>query len=189
MQSRNQKSPWNPAYPPQLSPEEYEKQVVAWLKASAAKLEKFELQHRRYLSGSGGDYEFDAVSELTVFNGARIIVLIECKRYSRPVKRDHVITLWAKLQDVKAQKAMMFATCGFQSGAIEYARTYGIATIAFVEGKFLYETRATTSTSKPQAWAKVPKFVGIFMRNKNGSICCTSIDIENTEVIIEWLNS
>ena len=189
MQARNQQSPWNPAYPPQISPEEYEKQVVAWLKAAGRKLEKFELQHRRYLSGSGGDYELDAVSEFTIFNGARIIVLVECKRYSQPVKRYHIMTLWSKLQDVKAQKAMMFATCGFQSGALEYARKYGIATVAFVEGKFLYKTRAANPTPEPLAWAKVPKFVGIFMRNKNGSISCTSIDIEHTDVISDWLNS
>jgi len=189
MQARNQKSSWNPAYPPQLSPEEYEKQVVAWLKASGGILEKFEVQHLRHLSGPGGDYEFDAVSEFTLFKGARIIVLVECKRYSQPVERDHVMTLWAKLQDVKAHKAMMFATCGFQSGALEYATNYGIATIAFVEGKFLYETRAAVPTPEPPAWAKVPKFAGIFMRHENGSVSCTSIDMEHTDVISEWLNS
>jgi hypothetical protein len=47
MQARNQKLPWNPAYPPQVSPGEYEKQVVVWLKASAGTLEKFEVQHLR----------------------------------------------------------------------------------------------------------------------------------------------
>jgi restriction system protein len=189
VQVRNQNSPWNPAYALNISPKEYENQVVDWLKASCRTLEKFKVQHLRHLSGPGGDYEFDAVSEFTMFNGARIIVLVECKRYSQPVKRDHVMALWAKLQDVKAQKAMIFATCGFQSGALEYARTYGIAAIAFVEGKFLYETRATTPTPEPATWAKVPKFVGIFMRNDNGSIRCTSLDIEHKDVISEWLNS
>jgi restriction system protein len=189
MQARNQKSPWNPAYPPQLSVEEYENQVIAWLKASGGTLEKFEVQHLRHLSDPGGDYEFDAVAEFTLFKGARIIVLVECKRYSQPVKRDHLMALWAKLQDVRAQKAMMFATCGFQSGALKYARNYGIAAIAFVEGKFLYETRTATPTPELPAWVKVPKFAGIFMRNENGSISCTSIDIEHTNVISEWLNS
>jgi len=188
MKARNQKSPWNPAYAPQVSPEEYEKQVVAWLKASDGKLEKFEVQHLRYLSGPGGDYEFDAVSEFTLFKGARVIILVECKRHSRPVERDHVMALWAKLQDVKAHKAMMFATCGFQSGALKYAKNYGIATITFVEGKFLYETRADIPIQESPAWAKVSKFVGIFLRHENRSISSHCIDMEHTDVISSWLN-
>jgi len=189
MKARNPKSPWNPPYPAELSPEEYERQVVSWLRASAGTLESFEVQHLRHLSGVGGDYEFDAVAEFTLLQGARIIVLVECKRYSQPVERDHVLALWAKLQDVRAHKAMMFATCGFQSGALQYARTYGIATVAFVERKFLYETRAAIPTPEPPHWADVPKFAGILMRHENGSITCTSIDVQHTDAISDWLTN
>lgn len=44
---------------------------------------------------------------------------------------------------------MMFATCGFQSGALKYAKAKGIATITFVRGSFLYETRALDTPSVP----------------------------------------
>jgi restriction system protein len=101
------------------------------LRAAGATLERFHVQHLKHLSGPGGDYEFYAVAEFSILRGARILVLVECKRYSQPVEREKLLALWAKVQDVKAHKAMIFATCGFQSGALEYAKSYGIATIAF----------------------------------------------------------
>ena len=62
-----------------------------------------------------------------------------------PQEYEQEVVAWlrtARLQDVKAHKAMMFATCGFQSGALGYATDYGITTIAFVNGVFPYETKA-----------------------------------------------
>lgn len=186
MSKRNPNSPWNPAKPADVSPEEYERQVVAWLRATGETLEHFKVQHLKHLKGAGGDYEFDAVAEFTILSGARIVVLVECKRYSQPVEREKVLALWAKLQDVKAHKAIMFATCGFQSGALAYAKSYRIATIAFVEGAFLYKTKAAGPTPPPPSWAGLPKYAGILMRSEDGSISCSTIDSEHTQTLSEW---
>ena len=186
---RNPKSPWNPAKPVELSPEEYERQVVAWLRATGVTLEHFQVQHLKHLGGTGGDYEFDAVAEFSILKGARIVVLVECKRYSQPVDREKLLALWAKLQDVKAHKAMIFATCGFQSGALAYAESYGIATVAFVEGAFLYETKAAGPTAAPPSWVGLPNYAGIFMRIENGEIHCSTINVGHTQILSEWLQA
>ena len=186
---RNPESPWNPANPADISPEEYEKQVVGWLRGAGGTLDKFEVKHLGHLSGSGGDYEFDAVAQFTILNGAQIVVLVECKRYSRPVEREKLLSLWAKMQDVKAHKGMIFATCGFQSGALEYAKAYGIATVAFVEGAFLYETKGAGPSGPPPSWAGLPDYAGIFLTQKDNQISCSTIDLRNTEVLSEWLQS
>jgi restriction system protein len=187
MSKRNPDSPWNPAFPAEVTPEEYEQQVVAWLRASGSALEKFEIEHLRRFPGGGGDYEFDAVAEFTIFNGAQIIVLVECKRHSRPVERDHLLALYAKLQDVGGHKAMMFATCGFQRGALEYARSRRIATVTFTEGTFAYETKdAFGEQREPPLWADIPRFVGIFVDAAEESIHCTRLDYR-PELITEWL--
>jgi restriction system protein len=183
----NPKSPWNPENAANISPEDYEKQVVGWLQSAGGTLDKFNVEHLRHLSGAGGDYEFDAVAQFTILNGAQIVVLVECKRYSSPVEREKILSLWAKMQDVKAHKAMIFATCGFQSGALEYAKTYGIATVAFVEGTFLYETRGATPSGPPPPWAGLPDFAGIFMVRNDSGISCSTIDKENTEALSIWL--
>jgi len=187
MNQRNPKSPWNPAYPPDLSPDEYERQVVAWLRQSRDSLKKFALKHLKHLEGPAGDYEFDAVAEFTVFGGAGIIVIVECKRYSSPVERDHLLALWAKKEDVSAHKAMMFATCGFQSGALKYARRKGIATITFVEGSFLYETKAAGPSAGPPPWVDLPRYAGIMLRSENEKISSSRIDNSNLEPLSEWI--
>jgi restriction system protein len=186
---RNPKSPWNPATPGDISPDEYERQVVAWLRAAGGTLDHFEVEHLLHLSGAGGDYEFDAVAEFTILNGAQIVVLVECKRYSQPVEREKLLALWAKLQDVKAHKAMMFATCGFQSGALEYAKTYAIATVAFVEGGFLYETKGAGTSMPPPSWVRLPEYAGIFMSQTGSGIQCSTVDLQHTEALAKWLQS
>jgi restriction system protein len=186
---RNPESPWNPANPAEISPEEYEKRVVDWLREAAGTLDKFEVKPLRHLSGPGGDYEFDAVAQLTILNGAQIVILVECKRYSRPVEREKLLSLWAKMQDVKAHKAMIFATCGFQSGALEYAKVYGIATVAFVQGEFLYETRGARTPGQSPPWAGLPDYAGIFMSKEDDRVSCSTIKLTNTDVLRKWLQS
>ncbi len=183
----NPASPWNPADAASLSPTEYERQVVAWLHANGHTLGHFEVSHLRHLGGAGGDYEFDAVAEFTVLRGARIVVLVECKRYSHPVEREKLLSLWAKVQDVKAHKAMMFATCGFQSGALKYAECYGIATLAFVESSFLYETRGAGRGAATLSWLGLPKYAGILMSSESGKITCSNIDSKDGQALGEWL--
>src|SRR4051812_5205572 len=83
---KGQDAPWNPSTPARVSPTEYEQQVVAWLKRSGRGLENFRVEHLVHWEGAGGDYEFDAVADFTIFSGASIKMLAECKRYSRPVE-------------------------------------------------------------------------------------------------------
>ncbi|MFN8386068.1 MAG: restriction endonuclease [Anaerolineales bacterium] len=105
MSKFNPNSPWNPASSIDVTPKEYEKQVADWLASAHESSEQFTVNNFVHLSGAGGEYEFDAVAKFTAFKGASFTVLVECKRYNRPVERDHVMTLWAKLQDTNAQKA------------------------------------------------------------------------------------
>ncbi|MGH9782644.1 MAG: restriction endonuclease [Terriglobia bacterium] len=189
MSKRNPESPWNPAYPATVTPEQYEQEVVAWLRASAQSLDSFVIRHRQELSGPGGDYEFDAVGKLTILGGAGLIVLVECKRCSRPVEREELLALWAKLQDVGAHKALMFATCGFQSGALDFARSRGIATITFVEGAFLYETKALGPTPPPPPWAKLPPFIGIAITREGSTIHSSWVNHEHLDSLRDWLRA
>jgi len=189
MGDRNPESPWNPASSLNIAPKEYEKQVVEWLRASGSILEDFNVRHLKHLEGPSGDYEFDAVASFTVLSGAKVIVVVECKRYSKPVERDHMLTLWAKKEDVNAHKAMMFATCGFQSGALKYASVKGIATVTFVEGSFSYETRAVGVSSAPPPWAELPRYAGIMLKSENNKITSSIIKDEHLDSLKDWLNS
>lgn len=184
---RNPESPWNPKKPCSVTPKEFEKQVVSWLKLVSNNLNSFSVKHLKHLSGSGGDYEFDGVAEFSIFTGATIIVLIECKRYSHPVEREKILSLYAKLQDVGAHKAMIFSTSGFQLGALSYAKDRGIACLAFVDGDFLYETKDVKGDHKPPPWANIPRYAAILMEKENESISCSTVSSNRIDSLRDWL--
>jgi restriction system protein len=111
---RNPLSPWNPASSCEISPEEFEKQVLYWLK-EVDNINSISLKHREVISGQSGNYEIDIIAKLKIFGEAEITILIECKRYTRPVEREKLLSLYSKLQEIGAHKAMIFLTSGFQS--------------------------------------------------------------------------
>jgi hypothetical protein len=112
------------------TPEEFETWVRRYLIREGKMLTDFSVRNLALVeSPSGGEYEIDALAEFSILAGARIRVLAECKAYRNPVKRDTVLTVKAKRDEVAAHKAMVFSTGGFQAGAVEYAHTHGIALV------------------------------------------------------------
>jgi len=186
MNRRDSDSFGNPTHPATVSPDEFERQVVGWLRAEGSTLDNFSVSHLEHIPGTAGDYEFDAVARFTVLGGAEMTVLVECKRHSRPVEREKVMALWAKLQDVRADKAMMFATCGFQRGALEYAGSYGIATLIFVQGEFIYCTKSVDAAPNG-LWPGDDRYVALFTTVEGTSISYATISSDRTDELSAWL--
>ena len=185
--NRDQHSRWNPAASVEVSPDEYERQVVAWLRQTKRGLSSFKIRHQALVAGSSGEYTFDGIAEFEIFDGARIVVLVECKRHSNPVKRDYVLALEAKLRDLGAHKAMLFSTAGFQRGALEYATERGIATVTFIDGTLTYETRGARAAPEPPPWAKMLRFAGWFVSAEGQSVYCSLVTPDRAEPIALWL--
>lgn len=188
MNEPDARSSWNPADPVQISPEEYERQVVAWLSKTRGRLASFTIRHQEKRSGSSGNYTFDALAEFEIFEGARILVLVECKRHKNPVKRDAIQILESKLRDVGGHKAMVFSTAGFQRGALEYAAKRGVATITLIDGRLTYETRDGGPPIDPPRSANVPHFAGFALSVEDGAIHISVITDERMDPITKWLD-
>lgn len=77
---------FNTQTPVEVTPEEYEKQVARWLNLAAQTPVDLKVEPLKTLTGSGGDYEIDAVATLSVLGGAVITIVVECKRYTRKVE-------------------------------------------------------------------------------------------------------
>lgn len=184
----NPSTPWNPREPTNTTPVEYEKQVLSWLEGACPQVNSFRIEHLKKLSGSGGEYEFDGVAEIEVFNGAIIKILIECKRYSSPVEREVILAFHSKILDVGAHKGMVFSTSGFQKGAISYATSKGIAAISFFEGQYLYETRSLYPPYKPPSHLQFPKFAGSMFSGDENRFTVSTFDESNLEVLGQFLN-
>jgi restriction system protein len=178
MSDRYREDPWNPEEAVEVTPTEYEQQIVDWIKASGGTVTDFRVGHLVKLSGSAGEYEFDAVAEVEMFGGARVVFAFECKRYRNPVKRDVVAAFHAKLQDAAVHKGFILCTAGFQRGALEYADRYGIAAIVFVDGRATYETKSNQPAPHPPPWFKLPRFAGYLVRANDRRIECELIDEE-----------
>jgi restriction system protein len=144
----------------QIEAAEFERVVSALLTEAGRDLAGFRVEHRELVRTPDGDYRIDVTTRFTQL-GADFLVLVECKDHARPVERQDVQVLFDKVRAAGAQKGMLFSTNGFQKGAIEYARSHGIALVRMSEGALTYETRTLGTEAAPvPPWVNVPKYVG-----------------------------
>lgn len=115
----------------ELSAVEFEECCLAVLRGYAEEkhLDSFMISHNEILKSHDGDYQVDVYSEFTIFGGSKIKVLIECKQYNSPVKRERVELLYSRLQSTGSHKGILMTTAQFQSGAIRFAEEHGITLI------------------------------------------------------------
>lgn len=158
-----------------ISPTDFEVLVKNFLAEAGKTLPAFEVQHNVKESAHDGTYQIDVKATFDVFEGSRIVVLVECKKYTSPVKREKVEILYNRLQSLGANKGMIFSTSGFQLGAIEFATQHGIALVRLKEGKFSYETKSQdhTVTEIPD-WVDLPDYIGVYMHNIEDTKCSIS---------------
>ena len=180
-------NPWNPPKLAQVTPAEYEAQVCSWLSQS----EDFPCINwinRKVIPGRGGDYEIDVYGEMTFLSGALFKILVECKRWSRPVGRNVVLELATKLQYTAAHKGMIFATSGFQRGAIEAATEAGIATLTFEDGNASYRTRFIGPTLEPPDCIPFPTYAAYLMSATGASTISRSrVSSDDVSPLTKWL--
>lgn len=154
----------------EITPTEFEKLIHSYLVNLGQSLTEFKATHDTKIERYDGTYQIDVYAEFEAL-GAQIKVLVECKRYKNKVERKTVQLLNGKLQSTGAHKGMIFATSGFQTGAIEYAEAHGIALIRVIEGRFTYFTKSHGSQKfDPPPWANIPKYVGEYRNGHSISI-------------------
>jgi restriction system protein len=150
----------------ELSPVEYERAVAALVRDSGQEVTDWQVRHLDPVEGVDGTYIIDVTVRFRLL-GADYLTLFECKRHATPVKREHVQVLHDKLRSTGAHKGIVVAASGFQSGALSYAKTHGIACVRLFDGAWTYETRdwtqqAPESTGQFVAHARRPTEQGGF---------------------------
>lgn len=134
-----------------LGPTEYEQAVADIAKSVGQEITDWRVQHLDPVEGLDGTYIIDVTVRFQLA-GMDFLVLFECKRHASPVKREHVQVLHAKIQSTGAQKGVVVAASGFQSGALEYARAHGVACVRLIDDAWTYLSRATSA----QRWTPSP---------------------------------
>lgn len=150
-----------------ISAEEYEQLVRAEIDAAARAedLLGYSSNHLEVITAADGDYTFDVTARFRALGGDHL-VLIECKRHKHKVKRELVMVLHSKLLSVGGNKAMLFSTAGFQSGAVEYAQKHGIALVKLDETTIEWVNRGGSSPQPPAAVEAAP-FCGFWLYEPN----------------------
>ncbi|MFY9825617.1 MAG: restriction endonuclease [Thermoanaerobaculia bacterium] len=128
--------------PALITPKDFELRVKRYIELSAGgRLEDFSVVHRDHLSSPDGNYEIDITARFRALQ-VTFLILIECKYYSHPIKRDIIQILYAKIESTGAQKGILFSVSPFQKGAILYAKRHGIALAKLTDAGPTFETRA-----------------------------------------------
>jgi restriction system protein len=146
-------------YSVSLSPKQFEIEVQAILDTLGADLGAFDSTHREVISGVDGEYEIDVTARFNALN-VDFLVLVECKHQRNPVKREIIQILFDKVRSVGAQKGILFSTAKFQSGAIKYAETHGIALVHLVDGKSCWRTKSLSPKVGLPPGVETPSCVG-----------------------------
>jgi hypothetical protein len=60
------------------------------------------------------------------YGGFTVLFLVECKLYTKKVEVGDIEEFRTKIDDIGAHKGLVFSTVGFQSGAVQTAKAYGI---------------------------------------------------------------
>jgi predicted DsbA family dithiol-disulfide isomerase len=97
--------------------------------------------NREDIKGTDGNYNIDITIRFNKLD-VNFLVLVECKYHNHPIKREYVQLLRDKIVSLGAQKGILVASNSFQSGAINYAKTHGIALVRLINEQFAYETRS-----------------------------------------------
>lgn len=147
-----------------ITPAEFEQFAVDLFESVRPLVEGLEVTVHDKIQGADGRYDFDATVRFG-FGGMQFLVLVEAKRHKNPIKRELVQVLHDKLRSVGAQKAAMISTSPYQRGALEYAKTHGIALATVTEGRFTFETRSLAEAptmTRQEATDRfgLPTFVG-----------------------------
>ncbi len=89
-----------------------------------------------------------------------------------------------RIQTIGAHKGMLFATTGYQRGALEYAAAHGIALVTIADGRTSYHTR---SRHGPVQYPPgLPPYVGwIRALTADVSEQYTLLDADRPEFVIE----
>ena len=109
-----------------LSPKDYERLVKTLMTTTFEAIDAQAFHLKKYLGKSGQHYEIDVSFEARI-GVLELLVLVECKRYKRPVTVQEVADFAYRIQDTGAHKGVLVSPHGFQRGALQVAKAEKIA--------------------------------------------------------------
>jgi len=145
----------------EMMPEEFEQYTLDMLKEVMNGLEDVVFEHDVIIDAYDGSYQIDGRISYKAL-GCNIVMLVECKKYNGPVKREHIQILYDKVRSTGANKGIFVTTSYYQSGAYDYEKAHGIALLVIADGKINYEIRSRQKMSDDMYPKRMSKFTTIW---------------------------
>lgn len=168
----------------EMSSAEFEQYAIAALQAQFhnKEIDNYSFTHNVQKNAHDGCYQIDGEIKLATM-GIEIVILVECKRYKGPVKREHIQALHDKIRSIGAHKGIFITTSFFQSGALKYAEEHGIALISIIDGELRYHARSKDWINNPNvpSWVQCKPFcMAMQTQTTDTSISVSYIDDTDT---------
>ncbi|WP_239341852.1 restriction endonuclease [Frankia sp. CiP3] len=85
----------------------------------------FRVRTNERIQGARGGHDIDVTARMKVA-GVEQLWLIECKRWTRSVPKERVLTLLGVVADIGADRGFMFSESGYQAGAFRVAANMNV---------------------------------------------------------------
>lgn len=106
---------------------QYQRDVAAFLSSLG-----FETKVDETIRGARAKHNID-VTARTSIAGVKQLWIVECKLWKRPVAKERFLTFRAIVEDVGADRGVLFSESGFQSGAKAAAQNTNISLTSFAD--------------------------------------------------------
>ena len=173
----------------EMTPTEFEQYAISVLKAQFQnqEIDNYSFTHNAKKDAHDGTYQIDGEIKISIM-GVEIDIIVECKRYKVPVKREHIQALHDKIRSVGAHKGIFITTSYFQSGALKYAKEHGIALISIIDGKLQYEARSEDWIRNPviPSWVK-PRPFSMAMQTQTTDTSISISYIDDTDALYKFI--
>lgn len=106
---------------------QYQREVAAFLSGLG-----FDTKIDETVRGARAEHDID-VTARTSIAGVNQLWVVECKLWKRPVPKERVLTFRGVVEDLGADRGILFSESGFQSGARTAARNTNISLMGLAE--------------------------------------------------------
>lgn len=116
---------------------QYENYVESVVRALSISKNATIHKNRRFLGvRQPGHYEIDIACEIKIDEVLYLLIIIECKNWSRPVDREEIQKLIQTRDAISAHKAAFASASGYTKEAVEVAKANGVALWVIGDGIF-----------------------------------------------------
>lgn len=138
---------------PALTPDYFEILVVRELRKVGFDVGAVRIHRRSELPEPDQGFVLELLVPLS-WSGSTWRALVACRRQSVPVKRDVIESLTARLHEVAADVALLFAASDFAPDAVSASQEAGVALLRVVDGRSAFDLSGwgTPGASSYPAW-------------------------------------